>query len=104
MHRDSDRHKLFSRRAAMLAGGQFVLLTALTGRLYYLQVVESEKYKNLADENRINFRLLAPPRGRITDRNGSPIADNQQNYRLLLISENTTSVDSTLERIGIRYP
>ncbi|MBT3559341.1 MAG: penicillin-binding protein 2 [Rhodospirillales bacterium] len=99
MHRDSDRHKLFSRRAAMLAGGQFVLLTALTGRLYYLQVVESEKYKNLADENRINFRLLAPPRGRITDRNGSPIADNQQNYRLLLISENTTSVDSTLDAL-----
>jgi penicillin-binding protein 2 len=99
MHRDSDRHKQFSRRAAMLAGGQFVLLTALTGRLYYLQVVESEKYKNLADENRINFRLLPPPRGRITDRNGLPIADNQQNYRLLLISENTTSVDSTLDAL-----
>lgn len=99
MHRDSDRHKQFSRRAAMLAGGQLVLLTALTGRLYYLQVIESEKYKNLADENRINFRLLAPPRGRITDRNGLAIAANQQNYRLLLISENTTSVESTLDAL-----
>ncbi len=104
MHRDSDRHKQFSRRAAMLAGGQFVLLTALTGRLYYLQVIESEKYKNLADENRINFRLLPPPRGRITDRNGVPIADNQQNYRLLLISENTTSVDSTLNALEYIIP
>ncbi len=83
----------------MLGGGKFVLLSALTGRLYYLQVVESERYKNLADENRINFRLLPPPRGRITDRNGVPIADNQRNYRALLISENTRSVDGTLNAL-----
>ncbi len=99
MHRDSDRHKLFNRRMAMLAGGQFVLLGALCSRLYYLQVIESEKYKTLADENRINFRLLPPPRGRITDRNGKPIADNQQNYRVLLVSENTVSVDATLDAL-----
>ena len=99
MHRDSDRHKLFNRRTAMLAGGKLVLLGALTSRLYYLQVVESDKYASLADDNRINFRLLAPPRGRITDRNGYPIADNQRNYRLLLISENTQSVEGTLHAI-----
>ncbi len=99
MHRDSDRHKLFNRRTAMLAGGKLVLLGALTGRLYYLQVVESDKYATLADENRINFRLLPPPRGRITDRNGLPLADNQQNYRLLLISENTQSVEGTLRAL-----
>ena len=63
MHRDSERHKLFSRRTAMLAGGKAVLLSALVGRMYYLQVIESDRYKTLADENRINFRLLAPPGG-----------------------------------------
>lgn len=99
MHRDSDRHKLFNRRAAMLASGKFALLSVLTGRLYYLQVVESEKYKNLANENRINFRLLPPPRGKISDRNGALIADNQQNYQLLLIPENTTSINATLDAL-----
>ena len=83
----------------MLAGGKLVLLGALTGRLYYLQVIEADKYATLADENRISFRLLPPPRGRITDRNGFPIADNQQNYRLLLISENTQSVEGTLHAL-----
>lgn len=99
MHRDSDRHKLFNRRTAMLAGGKLMLLGALTGRLYYLQVVESDKYATLADENRINFRLLPPPRGRITDRNGHAIADNKQNYRVLLISEDTLSLDGTLRAL-----
>ena len=100
MHRDSERHKLFSRRTAMLAGGKAVLLSALVGRMYYLQVVESDKYKTLADENRINFRLLAPPRGRIVDRFGVPMADNQQNYRVVLIPEQTGDVEETLRRLG----
>ncbi len=61
MHRDRDREKLFGRRVAMLAGGKLLLLSALVGRMYYLQVVESERYKTLADENRISLRLLPPP-------------------------------------------
>ena len=87
MNRDPDRQKLFGRRAAILAAGQAVLLGVLGGRLYYLQIVEAERYATLADENRINLRLLAPPRGRIIDRFGVPLAENQQNYRLQLVPE-----------------
>ena len=100
MHGDNERHKQFSRRTAMLAGGKAVLLSALVGRMYFLQVVESKRYKTLADENRINFRLLAPPRGRIVDRFGVPIADNQQNYRVVLIPEQTDDIEETLMRLG----
>lgn len=100
MHRDSERHKLFSRRTALLGGGKLVLLSALVGRMYYLQVVESERYRMLADENRINFRLLPPSRGRIVDRFGVPVADNQQNYRVVMISEQARDVEETLLRLG----
>ncbi len=100
MHRDSERHKLFNRRAALVAGGKMVLLSALVGRMYYLQVVEADRYRTLADENRINLRLLPPPRGRIVDRFGLAIADNQQNYRVLLISEDAKDVDRTLDVLG----
>jgi penicillin-binding protein 2 len=104
MHRDSERHKLFGRRAVMLASGKAVLLSALVGRMYYLQVIEAERYRTLADENRINLRLLAPPRGRIVDRFGDPVADNQQNYRALLISENTRDLDYTLDMLNQIIP
>ncbi len=104
MLRDNERHKLFNRRTAMLAGGQAVLLSVLAGRLYYLQVVESERYRTLADENRINLRLLPPLRGRIVDRFGIPIADNRQNYRVLLIPEDTRDLDLTLSALGQIIP
>ena len=41
----------------------------------------------LAEENRINLRLLAPRRGRILDRFGVPLAANDQNYRIVLVAE-----------------
>jgi len=104
MHRDSERHKLFSRRALMLGAGQGALLSALVGRMYYLQVIESERYKTLADENRINFRLLPPPRGPITDRKGRSMADNQQNYRVVIIPEQAGDVERTLNMLSLIIP
>ena len=81
MLRDNDRHKLFNRRTAILAGGKVLLLSALASRLYFLQVVEAERYRTLADENRINLRLLPPLRGRIIDRFGVAVADNQHSTK-----------------------
>ncbi len=100
MDRDSDRHKLMSRRMLMLAMGNGVLISALAGRLYYLQVLESERYSTLADENRINLRLLAPPRGRIVDRLGRPVAVNRQDYRVFLVAEQANNVEATLRALG----
>ena len=104
MHRDSERHKLFSRRALMLGGGKAALLSALAGRMYYLQVLESERYATLADENRINLRLLPPPRGSIVDRQGRPMADNRQNYRVVIIPEQAADVERTLDMLSLIIP
>ncbi len=103
MKPEKTRSKLFNRRAALLLGGKMLLLGGLGTRLYYLQVVESERYKVLAEENRINFRLLPPPRGFITDRNGDYLAINIQNYRLVLVPEqanNADGVEATLLKLS----
>ena len=103
-HRDLDRVKTFNRRVAMLAGGKFVLLSALVGRLYYLQVLQSDRYATLSDENRINIRLLPPPRGRILDRLGEALATNRLNYRIVLVSEQTPSIEMTLDALAALIP
>lgn len=102
--RDSERGKLFTRRAALLAGGQAVLTTALAGRMYYLQVIEAERYGILADENRISMRLLPPPRGLITDRFGRELAVNRQNFRVLVVREQTPDLGQTLDALGMVIP
>ena len=67
--RDGDKGKTLTRRAAMLAGGELFLSTVLLGRMYYLQVLEADRYKTLAEENsvqtlievqRLNKRIKRP--------------------------------------------
>ncbi|MGB0683976.1 MAG: penicillin-binding protein 2 [Magnetovibrionaceae bacterium] len=100
LHRDPDRQRLFTRRSAVLGGAKALMLAALGGRMYYLQVVESDKYKTLAEENRINLRLLPPPRGQLLDRYETPVAVNQRTYRVLAIREDAGDVEKTLMRLG----
>tara|TARA_Y100000588_G_scaffold251576_1_gene266054 strand:+ start:740 stop:2521 length:1782 start_codon:yes stop_codon:yes gene_type:complete len=69
--------------------------------MYQLQVVESDRYKTLADENRINMQLLPPPRGRIFDRFGRPLAVNQLNYRLVIVPEQAGDLERSLVAIGL---
>src|SRR5262245_50475454 len=101
MRRETHREKLFSRRALVVGGGQIVLLAAVAGRMYELQISEADRYAVLADENRMNLRLLAPLRGRILDRFGIALADNRQNYHLVIVAEQTGDIPATLDALGI---
>ncbi len=66
----------------------------------YLQVLKTDQYRMLAEENRVSMRLLAPLRGDVVDRFGRVLASNRQNYRAMLISEQTPDVEETLERLS----
>jgi penicillin-binding protein 2 len=91
---------IFTRRALALGAAQMGLLGVLAHRLHRLQVEEGERYAVLAEENRLSARLLAPPRGRVLDRDGRVIAGNQLNWRALLVAEQTADVAATLETFG----
>jgi penicillin-binding protein 2 len=72
--------------------------------MYYLQIIEADRYATLAEENRINLRLLPPPRGRIFDRFGEQLAVNQQNFRVLLVSEQTQDEGASLDALSALLP
>jgi penicillin-binding protein 2 len=56
------------------------------------------------DSNRISTRLLAPPRGRLIDRYGVPVADNNQNWRATIIAEQTDDAQGTLDAFARIIP
>lgn len=96
MPRETQREKLLTRRAALLAGGQVMLGATLAARMYQLQILEKDRYTVLADENRINLRLIVPPRGRILDRFGVTLADNGRNFRVVVVPEQAGNLEATL--------
>ena len=104
MRGETGRANIFTRRAIIVGGAQALLTAGLAGRLYQLQVVDSERYQVLADENRINMQLLQPARGRIFDRFGQVLAENRLNYRLVVVPEAALNLDKALDEIAALVP
>ncbi len=99
--KDKSRYATFTRRSLGLGGGMSLVFAILAGRLYQLQIRDGDQYMTQAEDNRINERLLAPPRGRIFDRFGVELANNRRNYRVLLVAEQATGgVEKALDMIG----
>jgi len=93
-----------TRRALFLGGAQAAFIAVLGARMRYMQVEEADKYRLLAEENRINMRLIPPARGLILDRSGRLIAGNQQNYRVVITREETGDVETVLAKLAEVIP
>ena len=88
-------------RRSLIVGGMFVGTGGiLAGRMRYLQVERADDFRLLAEENRINLRLLSPARGLIFDRNGVLLAGNEQNYRITIVREDAGDVDAVLDEVA----
>lgn len=83
----------------MLGLGCIFILIAfiLIGRIFYLQVLQGDKYKQLADKNRTSIRLTLPSRGYIYDKNGVKLAENRKTFQAVLFKEQTKDVQKTLD-------
>jgi penicillin-binding protein 2 len=95
-----DQRKVFTRRAVVFGGLLIAAAAALGARMYQLQVVEAKDYAVQAEDNRVNTRLLIPPRGRLLDRNGLVMAGNREDYRVYVIAERTPDLQLTLDRLA----
>ena len=52
--------------------------------VFKLQIIESEKYKNIAKKNIVRIQTIYPTRGEIYDRKYRPIALNKSSYNLYI--------------------
>ena len=91
--------RMVSRRALVVGAAQLGIVGALGYRLKTLQLDQMEEFRLLAEENRINMRLLPPARGMIFDINGLKVADNEQNYRAVIVREEAKDVDAVLAKL-----
>ena len=93
-----------TKRALMLGGGMAAMVAVLGARMRYMQVDQADQFRLLAEENRINIRLIPPSRGLIEDRNGKLIAGNEQNYRVVITREDAGDVALVLQRLSKLIP
>ncbi|MDY6842898.1 MAG: hypothetical protein SVW57_02245, partial [Thermodesulfobacteriota bacterium] len=64
----------------LLLIGIFIFFMIIMGRVWYLQVIKYDYFKELSEKNRIHKREIKAPRGIIFDRNGKIVADNRPQF------------------------
>ena len=94
--------RLFTVRSIVAGIVAAVLLLAVAGRLYYLQVLKFDYYSNLSQGNSIRTEPIPPSRGLILDRHGVVLADNMPAFNIELVREQVgdgKAVDATLAQL-----
>jgi len=89
-----------TRRGLLLGTAQLAFAGLLVGRMRYLQIDQADEFRMLADQNRINIRLIPPARGLIYDRKGVLLAGNEQNYRIVMVREDAGDPEAVLDRLA----
>ena len=103
--RDSGQStRKIGRRMFVVGAAQLGIVGALGFRMQAMQIEQADQFRLLADENRINIRLLPPARGLLFDLNGSPLAQNEQNYRVGMVREDAGDVAEVLQRLTQLVP
>lgn len=81
-------------------GFVLVLATLLLLRLTFLQLLQHEHYREMAESNRITLLPAVPNRGVIFDRNGKILADNFSGYTLEITVAKAGNLDALLAQLG----
>ena len=89
-------------QARLMVGAFFVLtlVAILLGRLFYMQVMQYQRYHLLAESNRISLVPLAPNRGFIVDRNEQILADNYSAFTVEIAVDKVRDSKKTIADIA----
>jgi penicillin-binding protein 2 len=90
----------FTRRAMFVGGVQAAIGAVVATRMSYIAIAENEKYKLLAESNRVNLTIIPPRRGWFIDRYGKPIANNRADFRVDIIPDRLVNKEATIATLA----
>ena len=82
------------RRIDGIQNGLLFLVALLLLQFWLLQGVNSKKYRELAENNRIRTLSIAAPRGTLTDRNGRILAENKPAFKIVVTMGPTAFIEN----------
>lgn len=87
-------------RVRLLAAVVAFLFAAIVTRLWFLQVLASEDYRERAETNRVRLVPQPPIRGRILDRNGKVLVANRSSLQITVNPRAVPDPDALLFRLS----
>ena len=87
-------------RVAVLQVGAIVVFIALGMCFWFLQIVQHQKYDEMAENNHQRTLALRAPRGVLFDRDGKVLVDNRDSFAISILREHTTDINRTIQLLA----
>jgi penicillin-binding protein 2 len=97
--RKREQDPLIAARIRVVLWVAVSLFGLLLLRLYWLQVVQFERFRTLSENNRLRIRTIRAPRGQILDVNSRPIADTQASFDLICTPIDVADLDAEMRLV-----
>jgi penicillin-binding protein 2 len=83
-------------RLSVLQYVTVVLFSTLAISFWYLQVVQHDRFQEMADNNHQRTLPLRAPRGVLFDRDGRVLVENRHSYSISIVREHTKDINRTI--------
>ena len=87
-------------RLVVLQVGAVVVFAALAISFWFLQIVQHQKFDEMAENNHQRTLALRAPRGVLFDRNGKVLVENRNAYTISIVREHTKDLDRTIRLLS----
>lgn len=98
--RDDAELDVLKKRALISSVVIITFFAVLISRLWFLQFQQGEVYSSKADNNRVRYVEVAPPRGNIFDSMGREIVTNRPSFNVVLSREGNRLDDALLKQVA----
>ena len=88
------------KRFLFLSLAAIAIFLLLILRLWYLQIISADRYRQLSEKNRIRYIPIAAPRGPIYDRDGVLLVDNRPAFGISVLRQEVDDKDLLLKRLA----
>lgn len=84
----------------MLRVGVLVAFGLLVGGFWFFQIVQHQRFQEMAESNHQRTLPLAAPRGVIYDRHGRVLVENRRSLNISIVREHTKDLDHTIRLLA----
>lgn len=77
-----------------------IVWLGLIGRLFYLQVVEGERFRDSAERNSVRTYRVKASRGMLLDREGRILTDSRPSFDVMLVPHDASDLDTVVSRVA----
>jgi penicillin-binding protein 2 len=95
-----EQRRTLTVRLTILQGVVCAIFAVLAVSFWVLQVVQHQKFEEMAENNHQRTLALRAPRGVVFDRDGKVLVENRRSFSVSIVREHTIDMNGTIRRLA----